>query len=171
MTRTPHQTLVAALLTALGFLHFSASASSSQQTPSSADLPEVETRDFVMEGCVPFFRVEGRQLVIRESEALRAAVRRDASRPRCLKTVESLDFNRHTLLGIQLNTGYCRKPVGLEYRLLKDEAQKRFLLLISYTEPVSSCRALSQYDLWVLAPKLPDGYEVRFAVQPRPRKG
>jgi hypothetical protein len=88
------------------------------------------------------------------------------SRPSCLKNLEKIDFNKHTLLGIEINSGYCGIPDGLQHQVVKDSERKKYFLKISYFYPRVTCRALSRYDLWVLAPKLPAGYEVEFQITP-----
>ena len=67
------------------------------------------------------------------------------------------------LLGLEINSGYCRRPSGLEFQTTKNEQQ--YILNISYIKPTGLCRALSQYDLWVIVPKIPDGFKVKFNVE------
>lgn len=126
----------------------------------------LETREISSEICIQ--HIFEQQFVIKDYETYLRLVRADASRDECLKKSEKIDFNKYTLLGIEINSGYCRFPLGLEYQTVKDEAKKQYLLAISYIDPRNSvCRARSQYDLWVLVPKLPDGYEVKFEVKAR----
>lgn len=126
----------------------------------------LETRAFEMKGCIQ--TIYNKQFVINDNEAYLKAIRNDASRERCLKDLEKIDFAKHTLLGIEINSGYCRTPGGLEYKAIKDETKKQYLLNISYLDPKGSvCRALSQYDLWLFVPKLPEDYEVKFEVKAR----
>jgi len=121
----------------------------------------LETRAFEMKGCIQ--TIYTKQFVITDSESYLKSIRNDASRAACLKNLEKIDFDKHTLLGIDINSGYCGVPVGLKYQTVKDEAKKQYLLTISYIDPRGSvCRAMSQYDLWLLVPKLPEGYEVKF---------
>ena len=91
----------------------------------------------------------------------------DASRERCVKDLEkSIDFKRFTLLGVNINSGYCRVPVGLDYKTVRDDDKKLYTLQVSYIDPQGSvCRAMSSYDLWVLVPKMPEGYEAKFEVK------
>jgi hypothetical protein len=76
--------------------------------------------------------------------------------------VEKIDFGKHSLLGININSGYCGIPLDLKYEAFRDDNKQQYLLSISYTEPRGTCRAISSYDLWVLVPKMPDAYEVKF---------
>lgn len=130
--------------------------------------PEMlETRGIDLKGCIhTYFQ---RSYVIKDEETYLKAIRNDASRPFCLKNVEKIDFNKHTLLGIEINSGYCRVPAGLTYKTIKDRAKKQYLLEISYLDPgYAICRARSQYDLWVLVPKLPEDYKAAFEVKAIP---
>ncbi|MBS1798111.1 MAG: hypothetical protein JSS81_30125 [Acidobacteria bacterium] len=133
----------------------------------------LETRRVDLKGCIRL-TMKGRA-IIREQAAFLKAVRDDAGRERCLKDLEKIDFEKYTLLGAQLNTGYCREPLGLDAWTLADEEKKRYVLKISYLEPEGVCRALSRYDLWVLVPRLPENYTVEFEVaaipNPPPRRG
>ncbi len=129
------------------------------------DTTELETRRFEMKGCIQTYF--DKQFVIKDDAAYLKAIRNDASRERCLQDLEKIDFGKHTLFGIEINSGYCDYPLGLKYQVLKTEEKKQYLLNITYLDPRGSvCRALSQYDLWLLAPKLPDGYDVKFEVKP-----
>jgi hypothetical protein len=124
----------------------------------------LETKDFEMKGCIPIYGEE-RFTIKTEAEFLKT-IRGDASRKYCLENLEKIDFDKNSLLGINLNTGYCRTPLGLKYQAVKNEDEKSYALNITYFDPQGSvCRALSEYDLWVLVPKLPDDYEVKFDVK------
>jgi hypothetical protein len=86
---------------------------------------------------------------------------------------EGIDFNAQTLLGIRINTHWCTlkpTPESVTYRVLKDQARKQYLFVVSYGGPNtegSACAALSlPYHLFVLVPKLPQGYRVTFEVRP-----
>lgn len=126
----------------------------------------LETRHIDLKGCIQ--TIYDKQFVIRDNQTYLNTIRGDATRDWCLKNLEKIDFGKHTLLGIEINSGYCRIPVGLEYQTVKDEAKKQYLLSVSYIDPRGRvCRALSQYDLWVLVPSLPDDYEVKFEVNAR----
>ena len=124
----------------------------------------LETKDFEMKGCIQIYGKES--FVIKTEAELLEQIRSDASRKYCLENLEKIDFKKNSLLGINLNTGYCRTPLGLEYQAVKNEDDKSFALNITYFDPRGAvCRALSEYDLWVLVPKLPDDYEVKFDVK------
>lgn len=133
----------------------------------SANAQNLETRQIDLKGCIQ--TIFNKKFIIKDRETFLKTIRNDASRDFCLKNLEKIDFDKHTLIGIELNTGYCRTPLGLEANAVKDEAEKQYILKITYTEPQGVCRALSQYDLWLLVPKLPDNYAVKFDVRGIPR--
>lgn len=132
----------------------------------SANAQNLETRRIDLKGCIQTFF--GDQLVIKNRATFLEKIGDDARRGKCLKDFGKLDFDKNTLLGIELNTGYCRVPLGLEAQAIKDESEKQYVVKISYIEPRGTCRALSQYDLWLLVPKLPADYAVKFEVKGRP---
>lgn len=127
----------------------------------------LETREVNLRGCIQ--TIFDKEFIIKDRENFLKAVRNDASRDWCLKNLEKIDFDRYTLVGIELNTGYCRVPLGLTSQAVKNDMEKQYILKISYIEPQGLCRALSQYDLWVLVPKLPENYTVKFEVKGKPR--
>ncbi len=129
---------------------------------------ELETSQLDLEGCINF-RYPNTQLVIRDEATMKSLVRNDMSRERCLAHLKDIDFSKHTLVGIELRTGWCRDPL-FTYRVIKEEAKKKYLLAVRYQPPEVGCRALDQYDLWVLVPRLPEQYEVDFEVKAKSLK-
>lgn len=132
----------------------------------SANAQNLETRQIDLKGCIQTFF--GDQFVIKDHATFLKKIPNDASRNKCLKDFGKFDFDKNTLLGIELNTGYCGVPLGLKSQAVKNEAEKQYILKISYLEPQGTCRALSQYDLWVAVPKIPDNYTVKFEVKGEP---
>jgi hypothetical protein len=119
------------------------------------------TREVDLKGCIQL--IMKKELVIRTNEEFLKAIRTDAGRDRCLKDIEKIDFTQYSLMGTNLNTGYCDHPTGLQPKAFSDSVKKQVILQISYIDPKGSvCRAVSSYDLWVQVPKIPDGYEVKF---------
>lgn len=133
----------------------------------SANAQNLETRRIDLKGCIQ--TIFDKEFIIKTGETFFKTIRDDGSRDFCLKNLEKIDFDKHTLIGIELNTGYCRTPLGLEAQAVKDETEKQYTLKITYIGPQGTCRALSQYDLWLLVPKLPDNYMVKFDVKAIPR--
>lgn len=133
----------------------------------SANAQNLETRRIDLKGCIQ--TIFSKEFIIKDQDTFLKTIRKDASRDFCLKKLEKIDFSKHTLIGIELNTGYCRTPLGLEAQAVKDETEKQYILKITYIEPQGICRALSQYDLWLLVPKLPENYSVKFDIKGIPR--
>ncbi|HEY0428780.1 MAG TPA: hypothetical protein VGC76_13445 [Pyrinomonadaceae bacterium] len=127
---------------------------------------KLRTHRFEMQSCIQIFYEKS--VVIKDEENFLKSIRGDESRERCRENVEKIDFAKQTLLGIEINSGYCDFPLGLEYEIVKDAAKKQYLVSISYIDPKGSvCRALSRYDLWLLVPKLPEDFDVKFEVKAR----
>lgn len=121
-----------------------------------------------MEGCINF-RYPDTNAVITDEATMKSLVRKDMSREKCLAHLKDIDFSKHTLVGIELRTGWCENPI-FTYRVLKDEAKKKYLLAVRFQPPEGGCRALDQYDLWVRVPRLPEQYKVDFEVKAKTLK-
>ena len=132
-----------------------------------ANAQNLETREIELKECIQMFRQQS--FIIKDQTTFLKEIRNDMRRDWCLKNLEKIDFDKHTLIGIELNTGYCDVPLLYPTQVSKNEAQKQFLVKIRYLEPNESCRARSQYDLWLLVPKLPENYTVKFDVKPEVR--
>jgi hypothetical protein len=129
----------------------------------------LETSEIELDNCIQMYRQN--EFVIKDKEAFLKAIRGDAGNDHCVKTYgNKVDFSKYSLLGIDVNSGYCRRPVGLEYKAVRDDATKTVTLQYSYAAPGGTCRALSSYDLWVTVPKIPEGYEVKFEDTTLPRE-
>ena len=161
---------IAGFLFAVLFLTVCFAFSADTPTLKTADETEdavetLETRSIDLKGCIQ--TIFNKSFVIKDQETFLKTIRDDATRDWCLKNLEKIDFNKYTLLGKAFSSGYCRIPLGLEYKAAKNEAAKQYLVSISYIDPRGAvCRALSQYDLWLLVPKLPADYEVKFEIKP-----
>lgn len=131
--------------------------------PQGDESPGLETKRLEIADCINF-RYPNTQLVIKDDTTLKSLVRDDLSRERCLASLKDIDFNKRTLVGMELNTGWCRVPL-LTYRVTREDEKKRYLLSVGYHPPVEPCRALSRYEFWLLVPKLPEQYEMEFEVK------
>lgn len=120
---------------------------------------KLELRPINLRGCIQ--TIFTKQFLIRNKEAYLKAVRSDASRKWCLEQVEQIDFDKYSLVGVELDTGYCRTPLGLEYQVTKDPSKKQYVMQIGWSKG-AICRALSEYPLWVLVPRLPADYGLVF---------
>ncbi|HEX8130026.1 MAG TPA: hypothetical protein VF527_13065 [Pyrinomonadaceae bacterium] len=139
---------------------------SESQSTISANPQIIETRPIDIKGCIKDSRTG--QFVIKDAESFQKAIRADGSREWCRKNLESIDFNKHSLLGIELVTDYCGRPPGLAHQLIKDTATKTYLFDISYHTPPGVCRRMGYWDVWVVVPKIPDDYEINFKVRKLP---
>ncbi len=127
------------------------------------DSQKLETRPYEMDRCIQTFRQDS--TVISTQKEFLEKIRNDFSRKNCLKKLEKIDFEKETLLGITLYSGYCEYPLGLAHRVMRDDRQKRYVVFITYDDPYgSTCRALGMYDLWLAVPKPPANYEIKFEV-------
>ena len=121
-----------------------------------------EILEIDLAGCIQLRLRE--QKIIRNRAEFLAAIREDSGEPACRKLADDLDLENHMLLGVSLNTGYCKKPRGLR-RFLSEFGGSRLLVVdISYTPMVGVCRALSRYDMWLKLP-LRKNYEILIRVQ------
>lgn len=139
---------------------------SESQTTIPANQEIIETRPVDMKGCIKDF--PSGQIVIKDAESFQRAIRADASRDWCGKNLESIDFNKHSLLGVALVTNYCGRPSGLAHQLVKDTTTKKYLFDISYHTPQAVCRRMGYWDVWVVVAKIPDDYEISFKVRKIP---
>jgi hypothetical protein len=128
----------------------------------------VETAKFDLKGCVQMY--QQKQFVIKDKDSYLKNLRNDAQTEECRTEAKNLDFEKYSYLGMQVNSGYCRLPKGLEYGVIKDTSKKKYQLTVSYTDPEGQvCRALSRYDLWVRVPKLQKDYQIDFQIEVKPR--
>lgn len=128
----------------------------------------LETVQYDMSHCVTLYN-HGKKQVASTRETLDSLIRKDASEEFCIERLKDFDIERFSLLGINLNSGYCRVPLGLAFTTVKVDFEKKYIFEISYDIPIVSCRALSSYDLWVKVPSVPNGYTVEFVVSPKER--
>lgn len=125
----------------------------------------LKTVQYDMSNCIRLNIGENKRITNREN--LNSLIRNDASEERCLKKLKDFDLDHFSLLGINLNSGYCGEPLGLNFTTVKVDSEKKYILEISYYEPIGVCRALSSYFVWVMVPALTEGYDVEFVISPR----
>ncbi len=141
-----------------------------KDTASSLPPQTLTTTQIDLDGCIRMYLQHS--FVIKNNAEFFAAVRRDAGNDICVKKFNGkIDFANYSLLGIDINSGYCRIPIGLTHKAVRDDVKKLVTLQISYLAPQGTCRAMSSYDLWVTVPKIPEGYEVKFETTPTLRTG
>ena len=128
----------------------------------------LETVQFDMGRCVNLYSDVNTRVATTRTE-LDSIIRSDMSRALCMEKLKDVDMENFSLLGINLNSGYCRVPAGLTFTTVKIVSEKKYILVVNYDVPIGTCRALSSYDLWVKVPSLPDGYTVEFFIEPKER--
>ncbi len=124
------------------------------------------TQQFEMNNCIQIYHIEGKRIVRTKSD-LDSLVRQDMSKNKCNKQLQQIDLVHYSILGINLNSGWCKTPLGLEFITTKNDMDKKYTLTVSYQAPIGTCRARSSYNLWVKVPAIPNGYKVEFIVNPK----
>ncbi|HZB44031.1 MAG TPA: hypothetical protein VE360_02245, partial [Pyrinomonadaceae bacterium] len=120
----------------------------------------------VLDGCIPFESLEGVQ-VIEDVQTLNERVSKTKAEV-CAARAPSIDFSRRTLIGVQVRAGSCGAGRIFRHTLVRDDAKKRYLVVLDwYGNP---CRGLGFYELWLSAPKLPQGYTVEYEARLVPRE-
>ncbi len=123
-------------------------------------------RELKLEGCVQL--IEQDSHVIRSGDELSAAIRKDRSRDHCLSLSETLEINFATemLVGINVNSGYCRRPPGLSSKFEYDIVNSRALITVRFNDPEgSTCAALSRYDYWIIVPHVIPEHAFEFRLE------
>ncbi len=130
------------------------------QTTNSKSIQIIESREVNLKGCIQtHFQKE---YVIKSEVDYLKAIRNDASRTFCLEHLEKIDFGKNSLVGIEVDSGYCRRPVGINAVVTDELENKQVSIEISYRKPNGLCRAVSKYDFWLLVPKISESYKVAF---------
>lgn len=126
---------------------------------------QTETKPIDLKGCIQTY--SSKQFAIKTRDEYLNALRKDASRDWCLKNLETIDFEKNSLLGMGMTTDYCGVPAGLEYKVLKDSENEQYLFNVSYLKTEQLCRRIGRYDLWLLVPKIEENYSVKFDLKER----
>lgn len=125
----------------------------------------LQTKQFEMKGCIQTH--SSKEFAIKTQDEYLKAIRPDASRDWCLKNLETIDFEKYSLLGMGITSDYCGVPAGLEYKVLKDSENEQYLFNVSYLKTEQLCRRIGRYDLWLLVPKIEENYSVKFDLKER----
>ena len=99
--------------------------------------------------CVPLALNETNRIFWSQEE-LEAAVRNDASRETCLEQLPDIDWEKYILVGNNISSGACGRPVGLGYLYNVNIVTGELHLDIFYNKDQPLCRALSKYSHWLL---------------------
>lgn len=119
---------------------------------------------FDINNCIPLYTTSAKAVEITNKAQLDSLIRNDRRHDYCVEQLKDFDLARYSLLGINLNTGWCGTPGGLNINVIKLEKERKYAFYIKYDEPMVPCRAFSSYDLWVKVPALPEGFTVDFIV-------
>jgi hypothetical protein len=133
-----------------------------EKKPSGIKPEILESREIDVKECLPLERQS--QWILIKNEFLQTAI--EGKGTKCAEYFNSLaiDFNNYTLAGYNVNTGHCQRPESLEQKLVKDFDEKSYTLMITYAPPRGSCDVATYHPVWVLVPKLPEGYSFNFEV-------
>lgn len=136
--------------------------------PSGIKPEMLESREIDVKGCLPLDRQS--QWVLIKDEYLQKAL--EGKSKECVEHFKNLaiNFDKYTLAGYNVDTGACRRPPGLTQKLFKDTDENRFVLEISYPENIGACHIIIYQPIWVLTPKLPEGYSFEFKENPIKRQ-
>lgn len=101
---------------------------------------------------------------IRTKEQFLEHVRNDASSERCLENMPEVDFEKYVLVGMDINSGYCGVPYGLEFSASENPKESTLDVNVGYANPKGVCRALSSYHLWLLIQKPAGEFELKLKI-------
>ncbi len=87
----------------------------------------LETVQYDMSHCVTLYNNHGKKQVASTRETLDSLIRKDASEEFCIERLKDFDIERFSLLGINLNSGYCRVPLGLAFTTVKVDLEKKYI--------------------------------------------
>ncbi len=149
------------------FIHFGLTTNVSK-APAVKYSEFIESEQVDLKGCIQMYRQK--KFVIKDRESYLQNIRNDAQTQSCTEYAENLEFEKYSYIGMEINSGYCRMPIGLKHNFIKDNSKKQYVLTVSYDEPQGVCRALSQYALWLRVPKLTEDFDVDFVVEPKMRE-
>ncbi len=126
------------------------------------DAEEVEVRA----ACINFKTLYSVQ-VVNDEQTLAELFNKTRVRE-CSEHAPPVDFNTHTLIGVQVRAGSCEAGQRFRHRLIRDDAKKRYLVMLDWLG--NPCRGLGFYELWLKTPKLTEGYHVEYEVRALPRE-
>lgn len=113
---------------------------------------KIEAQEINIKGCI-FLGLNEVNVVINSQQELAAAVKKDASRSRCINELSSIDWENYSLVGNNISSGNCARPSGLGFTCDYATGTNTMYVNIVYEENQPLCRALSKYDYWLLIPR------------------
>lgn len=140
--------------------------------PSVTKRESLETRQVYLADCLPLTGQS--QWILRSREHIERALADKPNSTKCLDRIDDLDLDlsTHMLAGFSFASGYCWRPAGLELSAVSetssDPTENRFVVTASFDEPRVPCRAWNTWPVWLIVPRLPDGYRMSFEAKARP---
>ncbi len=153
----PRFTPIFSLTFGLLFLALSGFVSAQADSPKESEL---KTIVYEMKNCLNYSN-EGSEYVFKSKKEFEAAIWTKSEY--CPEKTDDIDFDKYTLLGVDIHNAECRHFL-FKHKLIKDEAAKLYRLQVTHPPLQSICAGLYHHTLWILAPKLPAGYDVDFTV-------
>jgi hypothetical protein len=124
---------------------------------------ELETIKVDLAGCVKS-NYEKPEYIFKDRLTLENNFYRDDEYDReCRENARKIDFDKYILLGTEFYNAECH-GFRLEHKVIKDEAAKLYRFQVIHPALTSPCAGMSHYELFLLVPKLPDGYDVAFEI-------
>ncbi len=121
-------------------------------------------RELDMMECLP---VKGQtRWIIRDAAQLEKA---ETGKNGCREHLRQLeiDYEKETLVQYSFASGHCARPPGLTIEAFNetstDRTVNRYLLKVRYDHAGNDhCKVFTTYPLWVVVPRLPDGFSFNF---------
>jgi hypothetical protein len=141
-------------------------AAAQPDAPKQVSLKTIEV-DLIY--CIKF-NFENPNYIFKTTLALESALRPYNNADICGEKIKDIDFSRYTLLGVDIYNGECHS-FPMEHKVIKDEAAKLYRFQVTHPQAKIPCAGIYHHELWVLAPKLPEGYDVVFEItEKKPEK-
>ena len=113
---------------------------------------EAFPHEFGMRDCIPL-KLNESNFVINSQEEFESAVPNGTTRDVCMRESASIDWERYSLVGNNISSGNCSRPIGLDFNCHYAESSNTMMVNIVYEENQPLCRALSSYNYWLLIPR------------------
>ncbi len=140
--------------------------------PSTVNRETLIATEIDLKGCLPLTGQS--QWVIQHDSHLKNALAFEKDADRCVEVFKALaiDFSKYTLAGYSFASGHCGRPPNLGFQLVKEtsseQRENRYLVTATFDDAGENyCKVWTTYPVWMLVPKLPDGYGVSFETRAR----
>lgn len=132
------------------------------ESNASAQQNEIEIVQIDLAGCVKYDQGNV-NYIFKDRSSLEKVLLTDKYSADCRKTIERIDFEKYSVLGVNIRNAQCW-GFTLEGKVFLDAANKRFRFKIEHPPFMPSCRGLTEHNLWALAPRVPDDHTVSFEI-------